>query len=295
MSKPSLPILTVFLVALAFAPVPLGAQGAPYADPQHRFTVQVPADWTSRDLADEGVMFYGPGVWLQVIPMAASGSLPEVIASLMDRINRSWTDLQEIDRRELTIMDQQTSWVIYNGTDFEGSPGTVRVMGVKGGGTTVGVIVGGERNRYNSQRGTFEAILATLRLGTNPPTAFATYPTSGGSHNAQPDSESAPADTASPEAGMGLEVRDVDDDDVRQFNLADDTGVVVEQVRQGGPADQAGIRENDVILQFDRTQVDGTEAFDRLLATHHPGDAVELLVGRNGRRRAVSVRLEVEP
>jgi S1-C subfamily serine protease len=94
---------------------------------------------------------------------------------------------------------------------------------------------------------------------------------------------------------MGLEVRDVDDDDVRQFSLADDTGVVVEQVRQGGPADQAGIRENDVILQFDRTQVDGTEAFDRLLATHHPGDAVELLVGRNGRRRAVSVRLEVEP
>lgn len=94
---------------------------------------------------------------------------------------------------------------------------------------------------------------------------------------------------------MGLEVRDVDDDDVGQLLLADDDGVVVSRVLQGGPAGQAGIRENDVITQVDRSPVDGTAAFERLVGMHQPGDSVELLVTRNGRRRTVSVRLEVAP
>jgi len=288
--------LTIPILVSLFLPSAIRAQGTPYADPQHRFTLQVPEGWTSRDLADQGFILYGPGLALQVIPVAATGSTWDVVASLMDRLNRAWSNLQEIDRHEMTIMGQRTAWVTYNGTDFEGSPGTVRVMGVVGGGATVGVIVTGERTRYSGQRGTIEAILATLRLGSNPPAAFATYP---GNHRAgdttQAASQEPLPDSASGQAGMGLEVRDVDEDDIRQLNLADDAGVVVQEVRPGGPADQAGIHENDVILQLDRTQVDGAESFERLLGTHQAGDAVELLLGRNGRRKAVSVRLEAVP
>jgi membrane-associated protease RseP (regulator of RpoE activity) len=202
-----------------------------------------------------------------------------------------WENLQEIDRQEMSIDGQPAAWVIFDGTGSDGKPVRIRVLGMQGGGVTVGVVISGERSVYNAERGTIEAVLVTLRLGTNPPSAYRTYAT------VQPDTAAAGGAAASsrPTPGqpsLGLRVRDITDADPQQVDPNGDNGILVDQVQSGSPADQAGIRRGDVILELDRTGVDAAADFQRLLSRHRAGDTVELLIERNGRKRPVSVRVE---
>jgi putative serine protease PepD len=70
------------------------------------------------------------------------------------------------------------------------------------------------------------------------------------------------------------------------------SGVIVASVQQGGPADQAGIRPNELIAAIDGSPVPNTEALATILAEHRPGDRVKVeLVDPDGSKRSVSVTL----
>ncbi|WP_030664472.1 S1C family serine protease [Streptomyces rimosus] len=68
-------------------------------------------------------------------------------------------------------------------------------------------------------------------------------------------------------------------------------GVSVESVKQGGPADKAGIKAGDVIVKFDGTDVSTMQDLSEALAGHKPGDQVEVTVDRDGERKTVRVTL----
>ena len=73
-------------------------------------------------------------------------------------------------------------------------------------------------------------------------------------------------------------------------------GVLVRAVRAGGPADKAGIRPGDVILEVDGQPVPSSEDLSLLLAGHKPGDRIQLtIVRQNGQRATVTVTLGSEP
>ncbi|MEP7326680.1 MAG: PDZ domain-containing protein [Gemmatimonadota bacterium] len=287
--------LLLVLPLILLAPRALGAQGIPYADPQQRFTVLVPDAWTSKDLGDQGLELHGSGLTIVITPLAAAGSPREVVATLVRQLSTQWQNLREFDRREISIMGQQSAWTLFEGTDPGGKPGGIRVQGMQGGGVTVGVLISGEPATYFAQRGSIEATLATLRLGTNPPLTFGGLTAAGGVPHAgspqPPPPEQAPA-PASEEGGIGLDVRDIDADEVENLGLTDERGAVVDEVQPGGAADGAGIRPNDVILEVDRTAVTDADDFERRLESHKAGDTVELLLARHGRKRTVSVRVK---
>lgn len=66
-------------------------------------------------------------------------------------------------------------------------------------------------------------------------------------------------------------------------------------VLSGSPADKAGLKEGDVIVAVNGTNIDANHSLTSLLDQHQVGDSVGLTVLRNGKQMAVSVTLEAEP
>lgn len=72
-------------------------------------------------------------------------------------------------------------------------------------------------------------------------------------------------------------------------------GVLIKDVYRGGPADRAGIRRGDVILEVGRHGVNDAEALRYRLATKRIGGSVPMRVWRKGRKRTVSFPVEAPP
>jgi S1-C subfamily serine protease len=68
-------------------------------------------------------------------------------------------------------------------------------------------------------------------------------------------------------------------------------GVVVERVRQDSPAEKAGVKEGDVIVEFDGERVRSSRQFSRLVEETAQGRAAKMIVERSGQR----VTLDVTP
>jgi serine protease Do len=85
---------------------------------------------------------------------------------------------------------------------------------------------------------------------------------------------------------IGIGIRDLEDDQARTS-----TGAVVTGVREDSPAEKAGIKEDDVIVEFDREKVRSARQLSRLVAETVPGRQVQAVVQRDGRR----VDLQVTP
>ena len=62
-------------------------------------------------------------------------------------------------------------------------------------------------------------------------------------------------------------------------------------VTPGGPADKAGIKENDIILSIDNVVINEEKSVTSILSNHQPEDIVKLKIWRAGEELVVSVRL----
>ena len=63
-------------------------------------------------------------------------------------------------------------------------------------------------------------------------------------------------------------------------------GVLVREVLRGGPAEQAGLANGDVILTIDETPIESAADLTRVLDRHYPGDVIGLTwVDRAGQHR----------
>jgi membrane-associated protease RseP (regulator of RpoE activity) len=70
-----------------------------------------------------------------------------------------------------------------------------------------------------------------------------------------------------------------------------DEGALITEVVSGSPADESGLRNDDVIAEVDGRPVTEARPLDELILRYAPGDRVELTVLRQGRERMVRVRL----
>jgi serine protease Do len=66
-------------------------------------------------------------------------------------------------------------------------------------------------------------------------------------------------------------------------------GAVVEEVRPGSPAERAGLKKGDVIVQFDGERVRSARHLSRLVEETSPGRTVKSTVVREGRRMDLTV------
>lgn len=81
--------------------------------------------------------------------------------------------------------------------------------------------------------------------------------------------------------GLGLDVENVSPQLARKLGMSDKGGVVITQVQPGGSADEAGLREHDVILEVNRQPVNNVHSYQQAMA-RRAGKSVLLLIQRSG-------------
>lgn len=75
----------------------------------------------------------------------------------------------------------------------------------------------------------------------------------------------------------------------------DHPGAVVREVTPISPAEQAGLKNGDLIVKVDDKDVKGPDALVKLVGEHKPGDKLALHVMRDGKDQTVNVTLAERP
>jgi serine protease Do len=94
---------------------------------------------------------------------------------------------------------------------------------------------------------------------------------------------------AGPTSYLGIGVVEVNPDSVKKLNLKDVRGAVVAHVDENGPAAKAGIREDDVVLEYNGTPVEGVEQFVRMVRETPVGRSVKMVIWRSGAAQSLTV------
>ena len=86
-----------------------------------------------------------------------------------------------------------------------------------------------------------------------------------------------------PELRLGLNVQDLTPELAEKFKIKDKKGVLVSKVEAGSAAQEQGLREGDLIKEFNRQPVSSAEEFKSALSQIKKGDSVLLRVMRENR------------
>ncbi len=90
---------------------------------------------------------------------------------------------------------------------------------------------------------------------------------------------------------LGVEIGEVTAEKAKNLRLSSVRGVIVDDVEPDSPAAKAGVREDDVITQYDGQPVEGTVQFRRLVRETPPGRTITLAISRGGSTQNISVEL----
>jgi predicted metalloprotease with PDZ domain len=90
---------------------------------------------------------------------------------------------------------------------------------------------------------------------------------------------------------LGVDVDDVSKDRVAALKLKSESGVEITMVDNDAPAAKAGLKEHDVILQFNGQNVESVEELRRMIRETPPGRTVALTISRDGNQQTVNVTL----
>ena len=90
---------------------------------------------------------------------------------------------------------------------------------------------------------------------------------------------------------MGIDMQEITRDRMAALKLKEERGAEITMVDHDAPAGHAGLREHDVILEFNGTKIQGTEELRRLIHETPPGRTVQLLISRDGQPVNISLQL----
>jgi len=85
---------------------------------------------------------------------------------------------------------------------------------------------------------------------------------------------------------------EVPSDRARELKLKEAYGVEITRVEEGSPAEKAGLKSRDVVLEYNGQRVEGMEQFGRLVRETPPAREVKLLISRNGATQTVTATLQ---
>jgi serine protease Do len=91
---------------------------------------------------------------------------------------------------------------------------------------------------------------------------------------------------------IGVSIKEVDAEEAKRAKLPGVSGVVIEEVTADSPAEKAGFKAGDIVVEFDGERVRSTRQFTRLVQETAPERDVQAVVVRDGQRTTLSVRPE---
>lgn len=94
---------------------------------------------------------------------------------------------------------------------------------------------------------------------------------------------------------LGVTVQDLTEDLAKYFGLADKNGVLVAKVLENTPAQKAGMKESDVIKQFDNKPVNNVRELLSAVAKLEVGRKVKAVVVREKKELTLEVQIGARP
>jgi serine protease Do len=90
---------------------------------------------------------------------------------------------------------------------------------------------------------------------------------------------------------MGVVIQNIDETMAQALGLDEATGVVVSEVTKDSPADKGGLKQGDIILEFEGTKVDDTVGLRNAVVETDPGTKVEIRILRNSKGKRIYLEL----
>jgi serine protease Do len=91
---------------------------------------------------------------------------------------------------------------------------------------------------------------------------------------------------------LGVGVRDVDSDSAKKFNLKEVRGVEITSVDENSPASKAGLKDGDVVLEYNGQPIEGRAQLTRMVTETPVGRTAKLGVWRNGSMQTLTATIE---
>jgi serine protease Do len=88
---------------------------------------------------------------------------------------------------------------------------------------------------------------------------------------------------------IGVTIRDLEEADTKTNKVPSLSGVLIEEVAPDSPAEKAGLKKGDVVVEFDGERVRSVRQFTRLVQETPAGRRIQTGVVRDGQRVAVTV------
>lgn len=93
---------------------------------------------------------------------------------------------------------------------------------------------------------------------------------------------------------LGVIIQDLNDDLAKQFDLKENSGVLVADVQKNSAAQEAGLKSGDVITKYDGKNVTDSSELRNLVASTAPGSEVKLKILRNKKEINLSTQISAE-
>jgi serine protease Do len=90
---------------------------------------------------------------------------------------------------------------------------------------------------------------------------------------------------------LGVSIADVTSERAKELNMKEETGAEIKAVLPGSPAEEAGLKKGDVVLEYQGTRVEGAMQLTRMVRETPPGRTVTLKTLRDGETRTVRVKV----
>jgi serine protease Do len=90
---------------------------------------------------------------------------------------------------------------------------------------------------------------------------------------------------------VGVSMQPIDPEMAEFFNLADNKGALINRVIEDSPADKAGLKKDDVIIQIGEKKVEDTQDVFNIIGFTMPGTEVDFVIIRNGKEKKITVEV----
>lgn len=90
---------------------------------------------------------------------------------------------------------------------------------------------------------------------------------------------------------LGVMIQKVTPDLAKSFNLSESEGALVADVMPKSPAEKAGLKRGDVIIEFNGKKIKSMEELPMIVASTKPDSMAEVVIIRNGTEKRVKVAI----
>jgi serine protease Do len=94
---------------------------------------------------------------------------------------------------------------------------------------------------------------------------------------------------------LGVTVTTVTSAIQQYYNLAVNAGALITSVTSGSPADEAGLRAGDVIIEMDGVDISNAADLSSVIGSHQIGDQIDIIYYRGSVQKVATAMLEESP